>query len=241
MADVLRTGGFPAILPGPTVIGMAASQGRPRPSFLDLVLVDRHVYWRVLSLDYQVEQFEVFHRSRVTRWTHYVGTQVIVGAFLLACAGRSVGPVPAMLLLAVGLVAWYLALDVVTGAVAGVQVGVLSGLALLLSGAGAGLREAVWALVVAAAAQNVSHAVEPVPPVLTGRGFEPFAVFWARATTRERVRVIALNVFYLPLELVSAPRLFPVHVLQALYRAGWRRDQAEDVRARASAILAAAA
>lgn len=219
---------------------MATSPGRPRPAFLDLVLVDRDVYWRVLSLDYQVEQFEVFHRSRLTRWTHYAGTQVIVGAFLLACAGRSVGPVPAILLLAVALTAWYLSMDVMTGAVAGLQVAVLSGVAVLLAQAGSGLREALWALGIAAAAQNLSHSIEPVPPVLTGRGFEPFAVFWGRATTRERVRVIALNVFYLPLELVSAPRLFPVHVVQALYRAGWRRDWADDVRARATAILAAA-
>ena len=217
---------------------MAAAPGRPR--FLDLVLVDRDVYWRVLSLDYQVEQFEVFHRSRLTRWTHYAGTQVIVGAFLLAGTGRSVGPVPVMLLLAAALTAWYLSMDVVTGAVAGVQVAALSGVAGLLSGAGLGLREAVWALVAAAAAQNLSHSVEPVPPVLTGRGFEPFPLFWARATTWERVRVVALNVFYLPLELVSAPRLFPVHVVQALYRAGWRRAWADDVRARAGAILAAA-
>jgi len=64
-----------------------------RPSFLDLVLVDRDVYWRVLSLDYQAEQFEVFHRSLVTRWTHYVGTQLIVGGFLLATLGFHVGAV----------------------------------------------------------------------------------------------------------------------------------------------------
>jgi hypothetical protein len=38
-----------------------------RPNFLDLELVERDVYWRVLSRDYQAEQFEVFHRSLVTR------------------------------------------------------------------------------------------------------------------------------------------------------------------------------
>lgn len=219
---------------------MTAAQGRRRPTFVDLVLVDRDVYWRVFSLDYQAEQFEVFHRSRVTRWTHYAGTQVIVGAFLLACAGRSVGPVPAHVLLAAVLVALYLRLNGVVGLVAGMQVAVLTVGAEVLSRNGVGLREAVAALLVAATAQNLSHAVEPVPPVLTGRGFEPFAVFWAHATTAQRARVIALNVFYLPLELVSAPRLFPVHVLQLLHHAGWRREWAQSVRERATAILAAA-
>lgn len=219
---------------------MTAVQGRRRPGFLDLVLVDRDVYWRVFSLDYQAEQFEVFHRSRITRWTHYIGTQVIVSGFLLACAGRDVAGLPAIALLALALVCWYVRLDGVVGLAAGAQVGVLTVIAEVLSRNGWGLRDAVVALIVAATAQNLSHAVEPVPPVLTGRGFEPFAVFWSKATTWQRVRVIALNVFYLPLELVSAPRLFPVHVLQLLHRAGWRQSWAQAIRARADAILAAA-
>lgn len=207
------------------------------PSFVELVLVEPDVYRRVLALDYQAEQFEVFHRSPITRWTHYVGTQVIVWAFLLLTAGLHVGSVPVSALLAVALIAWYLVLDRVVGVVAGIDVLVLLVLAQLASGAGLTALDALVVLLVAAAAQNMSHSVEPVPPVLTGRGFEPFAVYWSQAGATERARLLVLNVFYLPLELVSAPRLFPVHVMRALHRLGWRAAQAADVRARADAIL----
>lgn len=212
---------------------------RQEPSFLDLVLVERDVYWRVLSLDYQAEQFEVFHRSALTRWTHYLGTQVIVWGFLLLTMGWRIGPVPVAVLLALALAAWYVRLDRVVGLVAGAQVVVLLALAWFASSRGLGAWAAVLVLVVAAAAQNVSHSVEPVPPVLTGRGFEPFPVYWSQASTRHRIRLLLLNFLYLPLELVSAPRLFPVHVMRAMHRLGWRPAQAADVEARALAILGA--
>jgi hypothetical protein len=212
----------------------------PEPSFVDLVLVERDVYWRVFSLDYQAEQFEVFHRSALTRWTHYVGTQVIVWAFLLLTMGFRIGPLPVAVLIAIALVAWYVRLDAVVGLVAGAQVVVLLALAWLASSRGLGATAAVIVLVAAAAAQNVSHSVEPVPPVLTGRGFEPFPVYWAQASTAHRVRLLLLNFLYLPLELVSAPRLFPVHVMRAMHRLGWRTDRADDVRARATTILGTA-
>jgi hypothetical protein len=210
------------------------------PSFLELVLVERDVYWRVLSLDYQAEQFEVFHRSALTRWTHYVGTHLIVWAFLLLTIRATIGPVPVAVLLAIALIAWYIRLDRVVGVVAGLDVVVLLGLAAAASSRGLTPLSAVVVLVVVAAAQNVSHSVEPVPPVLTGRGFEPFPVFWSQASAWHRVRVLLLNVFYLPLELVSAPRLFPVHVMRAMHRFGWRPEQAAAVESRALAILAAA-
>ena len=212
----------------------------PEPSFVYLVLVERDVYWRVLSLDYQAEQFEVFHRSALTRWTHYVGTQVIVWAFLLLTMGIRIGPLPVAVLLDIALVAWYVRLDAVVGLVAGAEVVVLLVLAWLASSSGVGATAALIVLVVAAAAQNVSHSVEPVPPVLTGRGFEPFPVYWAQASTAHRVRLLLLNFLYLPLELVSAPRLFPVHVMRAMHRLGWRTDRADDVRARATTILGTA-
>ena len=210
------------------------------PSFLELVLVERDVYWRVLALDYQAEQFEVFHRSALTRWTHYVGTQVIVWALLLLTSAWHIGPVPAAVVVAVGLVAWYVRLDRVVGMVAGIDVALLLALAWLGSARGLTPLSAVVVLLVTAAAQNVSHSVEPVPPVLTGRGFEPFPVYWAQASTAHRARLLLLNLFYLPLELVSAPRLFPVHVMRAMHRLGWRPEQAADVEARALAILGAA-
>jgi hypothetical protein len=210
------------------------------PSFLELVLVERDVYWRVLSLDYQAEQFEVFHRSALTRWTHYVGTHLIVWAFLLLTIRANIGPVPVAVLLAIALIAWYVRLDRVVGVVAGFDVVVLLGLAAFASSRGLTPLTAVAVLVVVAAAQNVSHAVEPVPPVLTGRGFEPFPVFWSQASAWHRVRVLLLNVFYLPLELVSAPRLFPVHAMRAMHKLGWRPEQAAEVESRALAILGAA-
>jgi uncharacterized membrane protein (UPF0136 family) len=204
---------------------------------LELVLIEPGVYWRVFSLDYQAEQFEVFHRSALTRWTHYVGTQLIVWGLLLVTFGHHVGPVPAPLVAAALLTGWYVRLDAAVGLVAGLQVGLLTLLAWVASENGLTALHAGAVLLVVAAAQNVSHSVEPVPPVLTGRGFESFPVFWAKASGWHRARLLLLNVCYLPLELVSAPRLFAVHVLRAMHRLGWRSAWAADVRARARGIL----
>jgi hypothetical protein len=113
-------------------------------------------------------------------------------------------------------------MDRLVGLVAGLDVVFLFALAWLASNAGLGAPEALIVLVAAAAAQNVSHSVEPVPPVLTGRGFEQFAVYWSEARPWHRVRLLLLNLLYLPLELVSAPRLFPVHVMRAMHRLGWQ-------------------
>jgi hypothetical protein len=77
---------------------------RAEPSFVELVLVEPGVYWRIFSLDYQAEQFEVFHTRSFTRWTHYVGTQAIVWAFLLLTMGVTIGPIPVAVLVAVALV-----------------------------------------------------------------------------------------------------------------------------------------
>jgi hypothetical protein len=195
---------------------------RAEPSFVELVLVEPGVYWRIFSLDYQAEQFEDFHTRSFTRWTHYVGTQAIVWAFLLLTMGVTIGPIPVAVLVAVALVMWYLRMVRLVGLVAGLDVVFLFALAWLASNAGPGAPEALIVLVAAAAAQNVSHSVEPVPPVLTGRGFEQFAVYWSEARPWHRVRLLLLNLLYLPLELVSAPRLFPVHVMRAMHRLGWQ-------------------
>ena len=213
----------------------------PRPSrdatFVELTLIEPGVYWRIFTLDYQAEQFEVFHRSTLTRWTHYVGTQLIVWALLLLTVGHHPGSVPAPLVAATLLCAWYLRLNLVVGLVASLQVGLLTGLAWLASGHGVSPAHAGGVLVAVAALQNVSHSVEPVPPVLTGRGFESFPVYWSKASAAHRARLLLLNAVYLPLELVSAPRLFAVHVLRALHWWGWRAAWAADVRARANIIL----
>ncbi len=205
------------------------------PTLLQLVLIQPSVYVRVFDLDHQAEQFEVFHKSALTRWAHYAGTEAIVFAFFVAAWSWNDA---AAALLGAALVGWYLTMNRVVGGVAGVVVAVLA-VAAQQAQARFGLTaaHAGVALLALAAIQNVSHAVEPVPPTLTGRGFERFPVFWARATTHERLRVLALNAAYLPLELVSAPRLFAVHVLRALQRCGWRRDWRDDVVRRADRIL----
>jgi hypothetical protein len=204
------------------------------PGLVELVLIEPGVYVRVFDLDYQAEQFEVFHTRWTTRWIHYLGTQVIVGAFLLLAARWSV---PAALALGAALVAWYVAMHRLVGLVAALDVIALTSLALTLRES-VDWRAAVAALGVAALAQNLSHAVEPVPPTLTGRGFESFPVYWGRASWWHRVRLLVLNLFYAPMELVSAPRLLAVHVLRAMQRLGWQRSWAASVAGRAASILA---
>jgi hypothetical protein len=206
---------------------------------VQLVLVEPAAFVRVLDLDYQAERFAVFHRTALTRWTHYLGTPLMLAALFLVAWPFAVGPVPAPLLLGLTLSAWYLRLEPTVGLACTFA---LAGLAVLAAAAhhtlGWGPGPGLAAVALLAAALNLSHAVEPVPPTLTGRGFEAFPVFWRRATTGQRLRVLALNGAYLPLEVVSAPRLFPVHVLRALHRLGWRRAWSADVARRAEAVRA---
>ncbi len=205
------------------------------PTFTELALIEPAVYWRVFALDYQAEQFEVFHRTLLTRWTHYLGTQAILACFFLLAWGHGFAP----LVLGGLLSLWYLRMNVFVGLVATLQLGVLALVASLASARGLGAWHALLGLGVLAAAQNVSHSVEPVPPIITGRGFETFPCYWAQASTPHRARLLALNALYLPLALVSAPRLFAVHVLRAMQRLGWRRTWALELAARADVILGA--
>jgi hypothetical protein len=211
---------------------------RPPPTVVDWVLVEPGVYWRIFSLDYQAERFEIFHQAALTRWVHYLGTQGILASFFLLSWGHQVGPVPVPLVLGLVLSAWYLRLQWLVGVVASVQLLVV---AVIVAGFAArlgwGAREAGILMVTCATALNLSHTAELVPPLLTGRGFETLSRSWAHATWPQRLRLVALNGFYLPLEVVSAPRLFPVHVLRALHRLGWRRAWAADVSRRAQAVL----
>jgi hypothetical protein len=211
-----------------------AMSNKQGPGLVQLVLIEPGVYVRVFDLDYQAEQFEVFHTRGTTRWVHYLGTQIIVGAFLLLAARWSI---PATVALGAGLVGWYLAMHRMVGFVAALEVIALASVAVALR-ASVDWPFVVAALGVAALAQNLSHAVEPVPPTLTGRGFEPFPVYWGRASWWHRVRLLILNLFYAPMELVSAPRLLAVHVLRAMQRLGWHRRWAASVADRAAAILA---
>jgi hypothetical protein len=142
----------------------------------------------------------------------------------------------AALVIAGALGAWYLAMHRLVGLVAALDVFALAALAVSLRPT-LGWQHAVTALAVAALAQNLSHSVEPVPPTLTGRGFESFPVYWRQASGWHRVRLLLLNLAYAPLELVSAPRLLAVHVLRALQQLGWNREWASAVSARAAAIL----
>jgi hypothetical protein len=206
----------------------------PPPTFTQLALIEPAVYWRLFALDYQAEQFEVFHRTLLTRWTHYLGTEAILFCFFLLSWGHGLAP----LILGAVLSLWYLRMNVFVGFVATLQLLVLAFAASVASAHGFGASHALIALAVLAAAQNVSHSVEPVPPIITGAGFETFPVYWAHASNAHRARLLALNALYLPLELVSAPRLFAVHILRVMQRLGWRRAWAVDLAARADVILA---
>ena len=215
----------------------AAEPTKKAPGFVELVLVEPGVYARPFALDYQAERFAIFHRTALTRWTHYLGTPGILCGFFLLAWGYQLGPVPAPLILGAALCAWYLRLNGVVGLAASLALCAIAAVAWRASLLGWGAAEACLAIGGLAAALNVSHSVEPVPPVLTGRGFESFAVYWAGASGPQRVRLLALNLFYLPLEVVSAPRLFPVHVLRALHAGGWRRAWSTEVETRAANVL----
>src|SRR5262249_34217556 len=139
-------------------------------SFLRHALIVPAVHHRVLDDGFQREMYELFHRKALCRAGHAVCTPIIMlGLFLL---GASIGraPIDAGLALGVVLAAWYLASDRVVG---GIMVGLIVALqiaARVLAGAlGPSARVAALGIVVAGTLlQTWSHAIEDVPPPLSG-------------------------------------------------------------------------
>jgi hypothetical protein len=88
--------------------------------------------------------------------------------------------------------------------------------------------------------QTLSHAFEPIPPPWSGtHQWMALGPFWRSASVGRLVAIFALfpTVFVL-LEWISAPRLVPVALIEALGRLGWLKEAHARLARRVPQILA---
>ncbi len=205
---------------------------------IDYLMVAPDAQIRIFDFRYQIMLFELFHRTRLTRTVHLVGTPLIVWALFLLAASLPLGG-PALLLL---LLAWYLKLDVLVGLAAAPLLAAMWLLAERVN-AVAPDRADWWGLgivVGGATLESLSHAVEPLPPPWSGGdGFLPGQAILAAVPLRVRLwGVLAGVTIFAALELMSSPRILSVHLARGLARLGHRRERYAAAAATARQILA---
>jgi uncharacterized membrane protein YGL010W len=195
-------------------------------------------------LRFQVEMYELFHRTPGGRLGHGLGTPTILFGVLMLVS-RAPGPAAPLLAagLVLGIAAWGAALDRVVGAVT-----LVLGAALAVGAAASGRAIGDGALVAVGlalvlggcAVQTFSHLFEDVPPPLSGaKGFVPLPAWLARigVVAALRAAALTLGIFYW-LELWASLRLLPIQVLHLMMRAGFRPELRRALDARVAEILA---
>jgi len=180
-------------------------------------------HYRLLDTSFQMNLYRLFHGRALSRVAHAVCTPIVTLFMLAALGHATVGGVP---------LSWPFALLVAAyGFAFGAAVGVALApvVALLTVGAGVVARDASLPLAVAgmflfAALQAWSHALEPVPPPLSGEaGFVPVGQWWRTSSVARRAAAVAMSasVFAL-LELIASPKVLACQVLDYLFAFGYR-------------------
>lgn len=195
-------------------------------------------------LSFQVEMYELFHRTRGGRIGHGLGTPAILFGVLMLLS-RAPGPAAPLLTagLVLGIAAWGAAIDRLAGAVTVVLGAALSAGAAASAralGEGDGVAVALALVLGGCAVQTFSHVFEDVPPPLSGtKGFLPVLAWLARLDVATAIRAGALTVgiFYW-LELWAALRILPLQVHHLMMRAGLRPERRRALDARIAQILA---
>ena len=172
------------------------------PTVWDYVFVSPDAYIRVFDLPYQTDVFNEYHRRTMTRLFHYIFSVVgVFGWFLLFSYFHAGFALLCLLSL------WYLRMDLRTGLLA------VPVMILMWVGAGyvGSFNWAVAVIVGSSFLQSLSHAVEDVPPPLSRRGDQ-----WAPVKEWVKETGIFIKLLLLVwgtcLEVITAPRLFPVVV-----------------------------
>ena len=204
---------------------------------------------RVFDSGFQLELYEVFHTTTITRVGHLLCT-LIANISLLALA-TAVPFIPsiqlgwltldgAVLAAAITLAA-YLAVHGKWTLVLAPVLAVSVALAHML-GAALGPRLVPGAFAIAYAAafvQTLSHAFEPVPPPWSGSyRWITLKEFLARTPRFKVVALSAVSILVFPvLELWASPRIWPVQVAQLGMKAGLQPVQARRMHNRVQTIL----
>ena len=210
----------------------------------------------VLNLRYQAYLNLVFHRTRLAKVGHAVCMPLIVAAMLAACCALPLGALPVALGLATWWGWWAVKERDAVWAVAGVVL-----VAMLYVAANAAythrpqtiagfalLAQPLAWVVLASLLQAASHALEPLPPRVTrSNRWLPVREYLlggpgrrnsAGVVVRRTGHLTAQVLFGTLDELVAAPRLLPVLLLDALWRLGHdpgRRDASWEQANRAIA------
>jgi hypothetical protein len=220
----------------------AVSKG-PVGTLGERVLIVPMAHTELGDVSFQLEMYELFHRTPGGRIGHMIGTPTILfGLFLLVSRipGVGAGLVAGALITAIA--AWGLVIDRLTGAV---TLALCTGLGLgaLAAGASLGAQAIVVGIALAVAGclvQTLSHLFEHVPPPQSGTTeFVPVRT-WLRGigvVDALRSALLTFAVFFW-LELWATLRIWPIQVLHVLMRVGHRRALRRALEERVAEILA---
>lgn len=217
---------------------------RVQYSVAEQLLIVPRSHTDVFASRYQVEMYELFHRTLGGRLGHMVGTPTILLGLMMMMDRASGGVWPALVLAgAIGL--YGMRVERVAGLVTALLAAGLAALStLVVAQTGDQTYWVALGLVVGAcAAQTLSHGFEDVPPPLSGTvGFMP-VMEWA--VTR-RIRDFARSGFlffgvFFWLELWATFRIWPLQVLHVLMALGYRPELREQLTQRCEEIVAAPA
>jgi hypothetical protein len=212
-----------------------------RHDTLERILIVPRAHTAIFAARFQVEMYELFHRSRGGRLGHLIGTPTIVLGSLLALHGFTGAPWWGLALVA-AIVGLGLRVDRIAAAISGALGIAMLGLVAVWAETTTGSATLVGLVLVGTggAVQTLSHTFEDVPPPLSGApSFVAFPEWVARTEARALLRsaLLTWGVFFW-LELWAAPRIWTIQLLHLLMRAGYRSALKSALDERAQEILA---
>ncbi len=213
----------------------------PRPSLYESIFIVPQAHVAITRVDFQVEMYELFHRTPGGRLGHIVGTlATLLGT--LALSERASGSLAPGVGLLAAIALWGAAVDRLVGGLTALLGAALVALVHFAAPSlGADLTACALGLVFGGCAvQTFSHLFEDVPPPQSGStGFVPVGRWLRGITAREVVRstLLTLLVFYW-LELWATFRIWPLQILHVLMRLGYRPEARRRLDARVREIIA---
>jgi uncharacterized membrane protein YGL010W len=205
------------------------------------IVPDAH--YRVDALDFQLEMYELFHRTPVGRLGHALGTPtVLLGTITATLAMHPALGIAFAAAVGIGMTANTFRLDrpvAIAAAVATVGLA-LAAYGVTLAAGAHGIGIGIGIALGGCAVQTLSHLAEEVPPPqsLEG-GFVPMGRWLRIAGVRALARSVVqtLGVFFW-LELWASLRILPLQLLHLAMRSGYRPELRRVLDARVKAIVA---
>lgn len=207
----------------------------------DRLLIVPRAHVSIFATRFQVEMYELFHRTTGGRLGHLLGSPIIIAGLvaLLATLTGAVWPG----LLVVGLVAVFgVLVTPLVAIITAAYSAALFGLGTWLAGAlgDSAVVGSIVLVVAGTAIQVTSHVFEDIPPPHSGtKRFVPVRVWMKRIDLKEILRTTALTygVFFW-LELWATPRIISLQLLHVLMRLGYRPALRREIDQRMAEILA---